>query len=250
MIKEMKKGLIALLCCSASFVLLMGIIFIIQFVNYQAPPVPDPELDYPGVRQGLRGVIVSLLNDPAYEGQRLGVDDFSVGNPIFVYDYKPWGFLVSRYSYPLFIDGTVVATAEQVGSIEGFGNRNNVTELLTIIKDGEGNNVDLEKYSVRLLFTDGERIRENGGWVSAAMKLSDMQPSSKDEGLGLWRFNVCEAKGENQFIPQYDSSYVITVMLYDENGVLAYSGKSAVNKFKVNEEPIFEERTATPSLDC
>ncbi|MBP3322114.1 MAG: leucine-rich repeat protein [Clostridia bacterium] len=136
------------------------------------------------------------------------------------------------------------------GSIAGFENRNNVTELLTIIKDGEGNNVDLEKYSVRLLFTDGERIRENGTWVSAAMKLSDMQPSSKDEGLGLWRFNVCEAKGENQFIPQYDSSYVITVMLYDENGVLAYSGKSDVNKFKVNEEPIFEERTATPSLAC
>ena len=136
------------------------------------------------------------------------------------------------------------------GDIQGFENRNNVTELLTIIKDAEGNNVDLEKYSVRLLFTDGERIRENGGWFSAAMKLADMQPSSKDEGLGLWRFNVCEAEGENQFIPQYDSSYVITVMLYDENGVLAYAGKSDVNKFKVNEEPIFEERTATPSLAC
>lgn len=120
MIKEIKKGLIALLCCSASFVLLMGIIFIIQFVNYQAPPVPDPELDYPGVKQGLGVVIANLRNDPAYEGQRLGVDDFSVGNPIFVYDYKPWGFRVSRCSYPLFIDGTVVASAEQVGGPHNF----------------------------------------------------------------------------------------------------------------------------------
>ena len=118
--KEMKKGLIALLCCSASFVLLIGIIFIIQFVNYQAPPVPDPELDYPGVKQGLHVAIVNLQNDPAYEGQRLGVDAFSVGNPIFVYEYMPRGFRVSRYSYPLFIGGTVVASAEQVGGPHKF----------------------------------------------------------------------------------------------------------------------------------
>ena len=124
MIKEMKKGLIAFLCCSASFVLIVGIIFFIQITNYHAAPapVPDPELDYPGVKQGLGVVIANLRNDPAYEGQRLGVDDFSVGNPIFVYEYKPWGFRVSRYSYPLFIDGTFVASAEQVGSPHNFSN--------------------------------------------------------------------------------------------------------------------------------
>lgn len=136
------------------------------------------------------------------------------------------------------------------GDIEGFENRNGVTELLTIIKDAEGNNVDLDQYSVRLLFTDGQRLREGGEWFSAAMKLSDMQPSSKDDGIGLWRFNICEAEGENQFIPQYDSTYVITVQLFDENGTLVYTGKSGINKFRVNEEPIFDERTATPSLAC
>ena len=131
--KEMKKGLIALLCCSVSFALIVGIIFIIQFVNYHAAPVPDPELDYPGVQKELGVVITNLRNDPAYEEQRLGVDDFSVGNPIFVYEYKPLGFRVSRYSYPLFIDGTVVASAEQVGDPHKFSS--NVYAFTSHIND-------------------------------------------------------------------------------------------------------------------
>lgn len=142
--------------------------------------------------------------------------------------------------------GALTVTPYTGGGLAGFENKDGATQLLTILKDAQGNNVDLSTYTVRLIFTDGQRIRENGGWFSAAMKLSDIAPASSDESIGLWRFKICEAEGENQFIPQYDSSYVVTVELYSADGSLAYTGSSGVNKFKVQEEPIYDQVTATP----
>ncbi|MBQ8235755.1 MAG: leucine-rich repeat protein [Clostridia bacterium] len=142
--------------------------------------------------------------------------------------------------------GALTVTPYTEGGLAGFENKDGATQLLTVLKDAQGNNVDLSAYTVRLIFTDGQRIRENGGWFSAAMKLSDIAPASKDDAIGLWRFKICEAEGENQFIPQYDSSYVVTVELYGADGVLAYTGASGVNKFKVQEEPIYDQVTATP----
>ena len=128
---------------------------------------------------------------------------------------------------------------------DGFSNATGKTLLSMTLKNADGSNFTAPAGSVwRLIFNDGQRIRENGGYPSEAMKLSYMTPTGSN---GSYVFDICNAEGENQFIPQFDSSYVITVEVCDQNGVLLYSGRSAVNVFKCVDPAIFTERTAAPA---
>ena len=145
-------------------------------------------------------------------------------------------------------NGTVsanTATTLTIAPVDyGFENREGATELSFTLKNGSTPFAVPEGYSWRVFISDGEKVSEGGTYFSSAMKLIVADPSSAEAADGLYRYEVCNLEGENQFIPQYYSSYVIGVQLYDEDGKLAYTAVSGRNQFQVHVDPIYEARTS------
>ena len=163
----------------------------------------------------------------------------------------PADLSVDSSAYEGCTDVTVVVNAADTLTVEpvnsGFANRDGATEMSFYLTDENGDPfVAPEGYSWKIFITDGEREDENGGWFSSALKLISAAPSSAEAENGLYRYEVCNLEGENQFIPQYRTAYVIGVQLYDKEGALAYSGISEVDAFEVPTDlrPIYEERTS------
>ncbi len=60
---------------------------------------------------------------------------------------------------------------------------------------------------------------------------------------GEYIFDICNAEGENQFIPSEDSSYVVTVQVWNGNK-LKSEGKSAVAAVKCRSAAIYDKVNA------
>ncbi len=130
----------------------------------------------------------------------------------------------------------------------GFANRDGKTWLDITLKDDSGAPIAVdENVEWKITLTDGERRLEGGTYLSSAMKLITAKPTAYDAANGVYSFAICELEGADQFIPQYDVSYVVNVQLFDEQGLFA-NGTSSRNVFRVGEQPIFGERTSTPAL--
>ncbi|MBE6639184.1 MAG: hypothetical protein E7616_06990 [Ruminococcaceae bacterium] len=96
------------------------------------------------------------------------------------------------------------------------GEENAVTQLLVGIKDENGNILDIpDTYDWRLTITkDG------------VSKTIHLPPATKSLGYdGLYRFETCLGKGENQFIPQQGADYKIKIMIYDGDALM-FAGSS------------------------
>lgn len=128
---------------------------------------------------------------------------------------------------------------------DGFDNRNGVTELSFYLTNANGTPFTVpEGYTWKLAIYDGKRADEPAGWIASAIKYISVDPSSMDTTNGLYRYEVCNLEGDNQFIPQYNSSYIIAVQIYDEDGNMAYQTTSAAKLFNMFVDPIYTERTA------
>ncbi len=139
---------------------------------------------------------------------------------------------------------TKTLTISPVG--KGFANTDGRT-LLTFTLAGD--TLTLPEGAVyRLIFTAGGRQNETETYIGSALKLSEMTPVSAEGGT--LSFAVCEAEGENQFIPTYDASYIVRAEIYSPQGELLYTAASNWKEFIVSEEPIFTERTAAPTYAC
>lgn len=79
------------------------------------------------------------------------------------------------------------------------------------------------------------------------MKLSCMKPCFTDPSQDLYCFDVCNAEGDNQFIPHFDSTYYVRVEIYSGDGKPVYSGKSGWKDFLFLEEPIYDEFNTVPT---
>ncbi len=133
----------------------------------------------------------------------------------------------------------------------------NVTEL-TVSPSGNGivneNGKTLLKLQIEgltlaeddrmvLIYTDGERLRENGKYMSAAMKYTEIVPMSAQNGEFI--FDICNAEGDNQFIPCEDSSYIVTVQIWNKNNLKA-EGKTKQGSVKCEAVAIYDKLTAVP----
>ena len=62
-----------------------------------------------------------------------------------------------------------------------------------------------------------------------------MHPATHDSDNALYRFEPCEATGENQFIPKKGATYTVTFKVYDGD-LLLYEGTG--KGFKCNMDPV------------
>ncbi|MBE6638662.1 MAG: hypothetical protein E7616_04300 [Ruminococcaceae bacterium] len=102
----------------------------------------------------------------------------------------------------------------------GVGNGLGVTELLLVIK---GATVDM--------MLDWELTLDDG----TTKKTIKLAPATADSDNALYRFETCEATGENQFIPKKGTTYTVTVKVYDGD-LLLYEGTGT--GFNCNMDPV------------
>lgn len=102
----------------------------------------------------------------------------------------------------------------------GVGNGLGVTELLLVIK---GASVDM--------LLDWELTLDDGT-EQTTIRLA---PATADSDNALYRFEPCEATGENQFIPKKGATYTVTVKVYDGD-MLLYEGTG--KNFRCNMNPV------------
>ena len=130
-----------------------------------------------------------------------------------------------------------------VAPATGYGlvNEGGKTLLKLTIKDGS-NDLTLEAgQKIAVLYTDGEKRNEGGTFFCSTIKYSETQPTYDS---GVFIFDVCAPNGENQFVPQYELTYIANVYVLNEDGTIAAQGSSQQFAIRCTEEPIFTERTA------
>jgi hypothetical protein len=111
------------------------------------------------------------------------------------------------------------------------------------LKNGSSAFAAPDGYSWKLLIYDGKRYsREDDDYICSAIKIISVDPTSVSGNT--YTYDVCELEGENQFVPQYESSYIIVAQLYDEDGNVAYSATSGLVDFTMDVEAIYGERTS------
>ncbi len=144
-------------------------------------------------------------------------------------------------------DATVVANVAKNLTIApvdaGFGNRDGATELTFTLENG-GNAFEVPaNYSWKLLIYDGKRYsREPDYFICSALKVISANPTSSEGNTYI--YEVCNLEGEDQFIPQYECSYVIVAQIYDEDGKMVYSAVSGLEEFTMDVDPIYTQRTS------
>lgn len=102
----------------------------------------------------------------------------------------------------------------------GVGNGLGVTELLMVIK---GATVDM--------MLDWQLTLDDGETKTTIM----LAPATSDSDNALYRFEPCEATGENQFIPKKGATYTVTVKVFDGD-LLLYEGEGT--GFNCNMNPV------------
>ncbi len=130
-----------------------------------------------------------------------------------------------------------------VAPATGYGlvNEGGKTLLKLTIKDGENDLALGAGQKIAILYTDGEKRNEAGSFFCSTIKYSETQPTY--EG-GVFTFDICAPDGENQFIPQFELTYIANVYVFNEDGSIAAQGSSEQFAIRCNDEPIFAERTA------
>ena len=103
----------------------------------------------------------------------------------------------------------------------GAGVQPGVTQLLIGITDAEGKKIDIDAaLTWKITITAGEET-----------KTITLSPATKALDYNLYRFEVCLAEGENQFVPVAGTDYTVQVSVYDGED-LAYES-TAVSGFTV-----------------
>ena len=144
------------------------------------------------------------------------------------------------------VDVQIFRTAAKkltVAPATGYGlvNEGGKTLLKLTIKDGANDLTLVAGQKIAILYTDGEKRNEAGSFFCSTIKYSETQPTY--EG-GVFIFDICAPDGENQFVPQYELTYIANVYVFNEDGSIAAQGSSAQFAIRCNDEPIFSERTA------
>ena len=92
--------------------------------------------------------------------------------------------------------------------------------------------MSLDHCKLRLgLLLDWELTLDDGS-EQTTIRLS---PATADSDNALYRFEPCEATGENQFIPKKGANYTVTVKVYDGD-LLLYEGEG--KNFRCNMNPV------------
>ena len=200
--------------------------------------------------------IIVAPQDPSIKyggdfGVRTGVVLESIGSKAFTgltnvkKAYIPDNVDLAADAFDEGVDVTIYRTATKTLTVSpatgsGIVNEGGKTLLKLTVKDGD-NNVTLQAgQKVAILYTDGEK-RNEGEFFCSALKYSELQPTIDG---GTFTFDICSPDGENQFIPQYELTYIINLYIFNEDGSIAALGSSQQFAVKCLEEPIFTERTA------